>query len=117
MGRVQILDSDLPGARASLSESFRMLQDMALKPCLAHGLEGWSRLALAQGEPQHAARILGAINAHMKILTMNMIPLEQVMYDQTMAVVQEQMDASAFQQEWAAGEKLNLEQAIELAMR
>ena len=117
MGRVQILEQDLPGARSSLSASFTRLQDMGLKPCLAHGLDGWARLALAQGEPQRAARILGAITTHLRALGMNMIPLEQALYDQTLAAVQLQLNATEFQQELAAGEKLNLDQAIELATR
>jgi hypothetical protein len=50
-----------------------------LTPCLAHNLEGWARLALAQGEPQRAVCLLGAINAHMKTLGMNMIPIEQAL--------------------------------------
>ncbi len=117
LGRVQILDQDLTSARLGLTQSFTMLQDMASKPCLAHGLEGWARLVLVQGEPQRATRILGAIDAHMKALGMNMIPIEQALYNETLAAVQQQLNTTEFQQEWAVGEKLNLEQAIELAMR
>jgi predicted ATPase/class 3 adenylate cyclase len=116
LGRVQILDPDLAGARLSLTQSLAMLQDMALKPCLAHNLEGWARLALAQWEPQRAARLLGAIQAHMKTLGMNMIPIEQALYDQTLAAVQQQLTATDFQQEREAGEKLTVEQAFELAL-
>ena len=117
LGRVEIVDQDLAGARARLTRSFTALQEQCLIPCLAHGLESWARLALAQGEPQRTVRILGAIDAHLKGLGMTMIPLEQALYDQTLAAVQQQLNATTFQQEWTAGEKLNLEQAIELAMR
>jgi tetratricopeptide (TPR) repeat protein len=116
LGRVQILDPDLAGARSSLISSLTQLQEQELKPCLAHALEGWARLALARGEPQRVARLLGAIQAHLKRLGMNMIPLEQALYDQTLAAVQKDLDANTYEQEWTAGEKLNLEQAIELAM-
>jgi len=115
LGRVQILDPDLASARSSLTRSLTMLQDMALKPCLAHALEGWARLALAQGEPQRATRILGAIQTHLYTLGVNMIPIEQALYDHTLAAVQKLLDSSTYEREWAAGEKLNLEQAIELA--
>jgi hypothetical protein len=114
---VQILDPDFAGARLSLTQSLAMLQDLALKPCLAHSLEGWARLALAEAEPQRAARLLGAIQAHMKTLGMNMIPIEQALYDQTLAGVQQNLNAAAFQQEWEAGEKLTVEQALEFALR
>jgi hypothetical protein len=46
-----------------------------------------------------------------------MIPIEKALYDQTLATVKEQLDDATFRQEWAAGEKLSIEQAIELATR
>ncbi|HEX9090962.1 MAG TPA: hypothetical protein VF831_05700, partial [Anaerolineales bacterium] len=116
LGRVEIVDSNLAEARIRLTQSLAALQDLVLRPCLAHGLESWARLALAQGEPGRAARLLGAIAAYMKSLGMNMIPIEQALYDQTMAAVQKELDPAKFQQEWAVGEKLNVDQAIELAM-
>jgi tetratricopeptide (TPR) repeat protein len=117
VGRVQIIDLDLAGARSSLTRSFTMLQEQVLKPCLAHGLEGFARLALAQGDPQRAARLMGASQAHLKTLGMNMIPIEQALYNQTLAAVQKQMGDMAYQQEYTAGENLKVDEAIELAMK
>ncbi len=116
LGRLLIVDPDLMGARSYLTRSMKTLLDTKMQPCPAHCLEGWARLAMAQGDPQRAARILGAIDAYIKSVGMSLIPIEQVMYDQTRAELQQQLDTDAFQQEWAAGEKLNLEQAIDLAM-
>jgi hypothetical protein len=117
LGRLQILDGNFPNAQQSLTHSFNSLQDMKLTACLAHGLEGWARLQLAQGNPERATRILGAIQAHLKTLGANMISLEQAMYDQTLAALQQQLDKTKFERELAAGEKLSTEQAIELATR
>lgn len=116
LGRLLILDPDLMGARLHLTQSMKALLDMKMQPCPAHCLEGWARLAMAQADPQRAVRIMGAIDTYLKSVGMSLIPIEQVMYDQTRAELQQQLDTDVLQQEWAAGKKLNLEQAIELAM-
>lgn len=115
-GRVDLVDRDIASARAHLKHSLTMLQDSGTRRCLAHGLEGWARVALAQGETRRAARLLGAITADLKNLGLSLVPVEQGMYDQTLTAVQQHVDAASFQAEWIAGERLNLEQAIELAL-
>ncbi len=117
LGRVQIIDGDYTNARAGLSHSLGMLRDMNLSACLAHGLEAWARLAIANGELARAARILGGIEGHLKSLGMHMIPIEQAFYDQTVEVLKKQLDAVTYRQEWEAGEKLTVEQVIELALQ
>ena len=112
LGRVCIVEGNLVEAHSLLSQALLMLQDIGMRSCLAHNLEGWARLALAQGEPRRAARLLAALTAHLNTLGMGLIPLQQALYDQTLPVVQQQIDPETFQAEWAAGEKLDVEKAI-----
>ena len=85
-------------------------------PCLAHNLEGWARLALKQGDPKRAARLLSAAAMHLNKLGMSQISLQKALYDQALPGVQQQLDADTFQAEWIAGETLNIEQAFAQAM-
>jgi hypothetical protein len=68
------------------------------------------------GGPQRAARLLAAIQAHLKALGGNMIPVELSLYDQTLKVVQHAFDKDTFNREWAIGVKFNVDEAIALAM-
>jgi predicted ATPase len=114
LGRVCIVEGNLVEARSLLDQSLLTLQDIGMRSCLAHNLEGWARLAVARGDPQLAVRLLSAINSHLTALGMSMIPLQQALYDQTLSVVQQQLDLNTFQAEWVAGEQLDVEKAIAL---
>lgn len=116
LGRVELIDGDIVGARTHFRQCLTILQDSGTRRCMAHGLEGWARVALAEGDPGRAARLLGALTADLKNLGLNLVPVEQVVYEQTLAAIEQKLDAASFQVEWGAGEKLNLEQAIELAL-
>jgi hypothetical protein len=114
LARVYILDGNLPGAHALLTEALGIAREMGWLAKLQFDGEAWARLALAQGEPERAARLLAAIVAHFDRLGGKMDRLEQVFFDQTSALVQQQLDAATFQAEWAAGTKLNDEQVVAL---
>jgi len=116
MGHVQILDANLSSARATLTESLTMLQKMSLQACLAHGLEAWARLLLAQGETQRTARLLAVIHAHLKTLGAHLIPIEHQLYNLTLEAIRQQLDQATFNLEWAGEVLLRLIEAIELAI-
>jgi tetratricopeptide (TPR) repeat protein len=116
LGRVHIHDGAFDDARSLLRQALFMLQDLGMRSCIAHNLDGWAHLATAQGAHGRAARLLGALTAYLNSLGMSMIPLQRALHEQTLAAVQLKLAPTAFQAEWQAGEKLDLEQAIALAM-
>ncbi len=92
-----------------------MLRDLGMKSCLAHNLDGWARLATAEGDPERAARLLGALTAHLSRLGMSLIPLQQALHEQTLAAVRQQLGSALFEAHRQTGEQLDLEEAIALA--
>lgn len=116
LGRIHILDGVLDDARSLLHQSLGMHQDLGRRSCISHNLEGWARLALVQGNPQRAASLLGALTAHLNRLGMSLIPLQKLLFDQTLLAIQQQLDNATFQSAWSAGEKMNVEQAIAFAL-
>ena len=116
MGIIDIHDGAFDEARSLLNQALSMLQELGMRSCLAHNLEGWARLASAQGDPRRAVHLLSSSIVHLNRLGMSQIPLQKARYDQTLAMVQQQFDFATFRAEWAIGEKLEVEQAIDLAL-
>ena len=69
----------------------------------------------ALGQPQHAARLLGAAEIALERLGAFYTPSDQWEHDGIIAAVRAQLDEATFQGAWAAGRALTLEPAIEQA--
>jgi len=70
----------------------------------------------ATGQPEQAARLLGASEAAYERLGAFYQPGDQLEIDQIIAAVCSQLDAAAFEAAWAAGRSLTLERATTFAL-
>ena len=71
-----------------------------------------ARLGLARS---HSARVALQPGAELEMCLRG--GRQQALIDQTHAAVQEQLDSNDFEAEWRAGEKLDIDQALALAMK
>ena len=117
LGRIQIAEGNLEPARQSLRESTVYLRDYNSIACLAHGLEAFARLALAEADPSRAAQILGSAEAHLELLNMSMIPAEKVLYNQSVAAVRMALAGDAFASAWNQGRRIKIEEAVERVLK
>jgi hypothetical protein len=63
----------------------------------------------------YAARLLGAVNALRLSIDRPMSFMDKPVYDKKVTEIREVMGEEAFQVAWDEGNRLNLEQAVELA--
>jgi hypothetical protein len=91
-------------------------QELGHRAALAHELECFAFIAVAQAQPQRAARLLGRAEALRESIDSPMRASEHAEYDQNVSALRAQMDDSAFAAAWAEGRAMMMEQAIALAL-
>jgi hypothetical protein len=120
LGRARLAQGDHAGACEFLCASVALLREEGATACLAHTLEGFARLALAPtadpAGPARAARLLGAAQALCDALGSPLMPIEQALYERTVAAARASLGTAAFAAAWAEGRALPLEQAIAAAL-
>jgi predicted ATPase/DNA-binding SARP family transcriptional activator len=80
-------------------------------------LEGFARLAAAEGQAERAARLFGAREAHREAHEGRRTPSQQAEWERRVAAVREQLGEAAFAAAWVAGRALLLEQALACAQQ
>jgi predicted ATPase len=94
-------------------ESLRRSRELGVKGLINQGIEGMAGVWAAKGEAVRAARLLGVVAANHTAIRH---PPFQVNYDQAMTLVRAQLDEDTFNQAWAAGQAMSLEEAIAFAL-
>lgn len=84
---------------------------------VADTLECLARLAVDDGNPQYAARLLGAAEAMRQRMGNPRFPMYQAGYEATVTAVREALGQQAFDDTWADGAALSTEEAIGYAQR
>ena len=116
LGRIQIAEGNLKPVRKTLQACIATLQDHNSIACLAHGLESFARLALAENNPIRAAQLLGATEAHLESLKMSMIPAEKVLYNQSVAATRAALPEDVFAAAWKKGRGIRIEEAVKMVL-
>jgi hypothetical protein len=98
-------------------ETIRAFQELGQFAAVAHELESFAFIAIAQSQVQRAARLLGAAESLRERINTPMTALERSEYDQHVAALQAQMDEPAFAAAWAEGRALTMEQAVDYALQ
>jgi hypothetical protein len=106
-----------PAARKHILHSLRLRQEMGEQLQQTSSLVGVAWLALQAGDAPQAAQWLGAIESALNALAAVLEVEVMHFHTQTLAAVRSQLVPAAFQFAWQAGQRLTLEQAVELALR
>jgi tetratricopeptide (TPR) repeat protein len=70
----------------------------------------------ALGQPELAARLLGASHARYEAFSMKHMPADQLELDVYEAATRNQLGDQAFEEAWLAGQKLSLQEAVSFAL-
>ncbi|MGE5464580.1 MAG: tetratricopeptide repeat protein, partial [Syntrophothermus sp.] len=91
-------------------------RDIGQTGAVAHQLECFGFIGLAQGQYENALQLFAAANAIREKNGIPMTPDEQAYFDEQLKSLRGQMDLSRFDFLWSKGLAMKMEQAIELAL-
>ena len=83
---------------------------------VAHQLECFGFIALAQNHPERALQLFAAANALREKGGTPMTPDEQIYYDEQLKCLREEINSIQFDAIWSKGRAMTMEQAIEFAL-
>jgi hypothetical protein len=117
IGHVLRLQGRHAEAAAVYVETLSAWQDLGHRAAVAHELEclAYCATAAGQGSFQRAAHLLGAAEALRERIGSSILLMEHQEYDQVVAQLRTEMEATALQAAWAQGRSLSLDEAVAYA--
>jgi tetratricopeptide (TPR) repeat protein len=97
-------------------ETITAFRDMGQTGAVAHQLECFGFIALAQDENVRALHLFAAANALRAKSGTAMTPDEQAYFDEQLKSLRENIDLMEFDSAWSTGHAMGMEQAIQFAL-
>jgi len=116
LGNIALNQGDYALAYGYVTEAVSLSWELGNKEGIANGLEIASNLALAQRQPMRAAQLLAVVEELRVAIGAPLAPVDRVEHDRTTAAVRATLGDAAFDQAWAAGRQMTLEQAVSYAL-
>jgi hypothetical protein len=104
-------------ALALYRETIQEWQEIGHRGAVAHQLECFAYIAKAQEEGERAVTLMSAAEVLRQVSNSPRTPQEAIEYDRELSGLRAGMDEYAFNLHWAEGQSLNMEQAIEFALK
>ncbi len=105
-----------PDALEYYRETIVAFRDMGQTGAIAHQLECFGFIALAQAQNERSLQLFAAAHALREKSGRPMTPDEQIYFDEQLRSLREKMDLAKFDSIWSKGHAMTMEQAIELAL-
>jgi predicted ATPase len=102
---------DHRAARALLEESLAICRELGIKEGGAKNLEGLAVVAVAQAQPERAARLFGVAEGLREAIGAPLPPAERAEHERSVAAVRTALGEAAFATAWEAGRARSLEEA------
>jgi len=93
-----------------------MCQEYGEKEIMVHALEGYAELAHQQHRTNRASRLWGAAHAFREAIGAPLSPRYREENEHHVAAVRKVLGEEAFRAEWAEGQTMTVEEAIEYAL-
>ncbi len=110
LGQVSIVVGDLATAHGALAEGLELLTQLGHQYGQAVCVSGFAALALAEGQPTLAARLLGATTSALDDVSNALEPADLLTFERTMAATRSALGVG-FEAAYASGRALALEEA------
>jgi tetratricopeptide (TPR) repeat protein len=114
LARVRVFSGEYEAARRCYQEAWQLLRAARAKELGASCLEGYGEMLVAQDMPGAAAKLWGAAATVRAAFVAPMPLVYRAPYNKAVALARDRLGAEDFQQAWAEGHALPLEQ-VELA--
>ena len=115
-GRLKFAEGDYEQAKKLCRESLRLREELADRWGLVQCLEPLTAIAVIEGAPHHAAKMLGAIDALLENLGAQPPLIFRADHEPSAAAVRDALDAETFAQLLAEGRKLSIGESVALAL-
>jgi predicted ATPase/class 3 adenylate cyclase len=116
LGHIARQTGDMDQARKIYRETIRGWQDLGNRGAIAHQLECFAFIAMAEEVPERAIKLFSAAQALRTKVAAQMTDHEQIEYDTAVAQLRSLLKGADFDSLRAEGRALTTEQAIELAL-
>jgi predicted ATPase/class 3 adenylate cyclase len=117
IGHVERHTGNLSEAKAIYRETIKGWQEIGNRSAIAHQLECFSFLAIADEEPQRAIKLFSSAEALREKIQAPRVDYEQVEYEQSVMQLRALLPQAEFNALWAEGKSMTMEQAIQLALK
>jgi non-specific serine/threonine protein kinase len=115
LGLVARRRGHLAEAETLFEQSLNMAQEKGTRLDVAQAFEGLAGVAGAQGQSERAVRLFGAAETARQVIGAPLPTGIRMDFDRDLGMTRGQLDTSTFEEAWAAGRSMTLEQAIEYA--
>jgi predicted ATPase/DNA-binding CsgD family transcriptional regulator len=115
LGDIARTQGDLVQAASHFHESLKLSRELGDMYSLAQSLTGLARIIAAAGEPQVATRLFASVESLRKAVDLTLPLAERPRYDQELDALRSALGEADFAQAWAAGQRMTLEQAVDVA--
>ncbi|HKG55073.1 MAG TPA: hypothetical protein VKB04_12495 [Anaerolineales bacterium] len=116
LGHVARALGNISEAKELYQQTLTRFQDQGHRPAIAHQLECFAFIAIAEKQPERAAKLFGAAEALRERINAKMADLESIEYNNAVIRIQYLLDEADFNSLWAQGRALTMEQAIRFAL-
>jgi hypothetical protein len=117
LGRVLIGQGQFGEAAGFLAESIEISLELGYRELLGNCLQAFAELSASCGEPERAARLLGAAESVLEELGVALGTEERQGYERTLQALESELGADALRALRAEGASLPLGEAVVLALR
>ena len=115
-GRLKFAEGDYARAKEICQESLRLREELADRWGLVQCLEPLTAIAVIEGAPQHAAKMLGAIDVLLETLGAQPPLIFRADHEPSAAAVRAALDEKTFDRLFAEGRKLSIKESVALAL-
>jgi predicted ATPase/class 3 adenylate cyclase len=116
LGSVARDQGDDAAARVLFTESLALHRELGHRLGIVKDLEGLAALAVAQAQPERAARLLGAAEALREVIGAPLPPADRAGHDRSVPAVRTALGEQAFATAWAEGRAMSLDEAVAFAL-
>ena len=115
-GRLKFAEGDYGRAKKLCQESLRLREELADRWGLVQCLEPLTAIAVIEGAPKHAAKMLGAIDVLLETLGAQPPLIFRADHEPSSAAVRAALDKKTFDRLFAEGRKLSIKESVALAL-
>lgn len=116
LGHTMRLIGDHERARGYYRDALHIHQQLHYVSRIGDALDGLAGIATAEHNPEWAARLFGAAQAHREAIAAPRWPHMDAIYDRDLALARSMLDPEAWRTAWAAGYTMTLDQAVAYAL-
>ena len=91
-------------------------RDLGHRAAVAHELECIAYILSKKDAAQRAVTILGAADSLRRMIGSSPTPIERSEYEREIMALREKLDATTFEQAWAEGQRLSMDEAVAAAV-